>query len=245
MPNEEKVENGTAEIGTLENEIDALLEKKPDSESGEKKDVGKSDSPSDGWLTSLPKELRDGVDTTRYSSLAEYIKDLRANQKTEPDDATKQKLEDEWENLLGEAKKDIPDGFDSTVYDSLIQSLKADGVDVVSAKKTLEAFSNVNRKEAERLLKKKDEDLSSYVANKWGTKAKDNMADAKKGLQVIFGEDREILQRVQATGLSKDPAFLEVCRMLGTRSKEGTIDSTKSGGQEQKRDPWNPLGLKA
>lgn len=243
MPNEEKVENEKAEIGTLENEMDALLEKKPESEDGEKKDVEKNDSKGDGWLTSLPKELRDGVDTTRYSSLAEYIKDLRANQKTEPDETAKKKMEDEWTNLLGEAKKDVPEGFDSSVYDSLIQNLKAEGVDVVSAKKTLEAFSDVNRKEAERLLKKKDDDLSSYVADKWGTKAKDNMADAKKGLQVIFGENREVLQRARATGLSKDPAFLEVCRMLGSRSKEGTIDSTKSSGAEQKRDPWNPLNL--
>lgn len=243
MPNEEKVEDKREEIEGIENEMEALLEKKPESEDGEKKDVEKNDSHGEGWLTSLPKELRDGVDTVKYKNLAEYIKDLRANQKTEPDDATKQKMEEEWTSLLGEAKKDVPEGFDSTVYESLIQNLKADGVDVVSAKKTLEAFSTANRKEAERLIQKKNEELTKYVTDKWGAEAKANMADAKKGLQVIFGENREILQRAQSTGLSKDPTFLEVCRMLGQRSKEGTIGTSGGETREQKVDALNPLGL--
>lgn len=241
MPNEEKVENEREEIGDLEKKMDELLEQ--NQSKGAEEDVQKKDSKDEGWITSLPKELRDGVDPEKYSSLAEYIKDLRDHQEKVEDDVTKAKVEEEWTSLLGEAKKDVPVGFDASVYDSIVEDLKKDGVDVTSARKTLEAFNRANGEQVEKLKKAKDETLSKYVSQKWGASAKEYMDEAKKGLQVIFGEDKELLRTAQETGLSREPAFLEVCKLLGRQTKEGTIGTNRSESQEKKVDALNPLGL--
>lgn len=243
MPNEEKVEEKVGgEIGELEQKMDELLEQ--NQSKGDEKDVQKKDSQDGGWITSLPKELRAGVDSTKYSSLGDYIKDLRANQKDgDTSTVTKEKVEEEWSALLGEAKKDVPSGFDGDAYDSIVESLKKDGVDVVSARKTLEAFSRVNGEQVEKMKKAKDETLSKYVTEKWGANAKEYLGEAKKGLQVIFGENKELIRSAQESGLSKDPAFLEVCKLLGRTVKEGTIETPKNTSNKKTSDPLNPLGL--
>lgn len=238
MPNEEKVENETQEI---EKKMDELLEQ--NQSKGEEEDVQKKNSQDEGWITSLPKELRDGVDPQKYSSLSEYIKDLREHQEKVEDDVTKQKVEEEWTSLLGEAKKDVPNGFDASVYDSIVEELKKDGVDVKSAKKTLEAFSRANGEQVEKMQKAKDETLSKYVSEKWGANAREYMDEAKKGLQVIFGENKELIRTAKETGLSREPAFLEVCKLLGRQTKEGTIGTNRSEVQEKKVNALNPLGL--
>lgn len=241
MPNEEKVESKEQEIGDLEKKMDELLEQ--NQSKGAEEDVQKKDSKDEGWITSLPKELRDGVDPQKYSSLSEYIKDLREHQEKVDDDVTKQAVEEEWASLLGDAKKDVPAGFDVSVYDSIVEELKKDGVDVKSARKTLEAFSRANGEQVEKIKKAKDESLSKYVQEKWGADAKEYMDEAKKGLQVIFGENRELIRTAKETGLSREPAFLEVCKLLGRQTKEGTIGTNKSESQEKKIDALNPLGL--
>ena len=241
MPNEEKVEEKVEEIGELEQKMDELLEQ---NQSKGEEDVQKKDSQDGGWITSLPKELRSGVDSTKYSSLGDYIKDLRANQKDgEKDAVTKEKVEEEWNLLLGEAKKDVPSGFDSSVYDSIVENLKKDGVDVASARKTLDAFSKVNGEQIEKLKKAKEESLSKYVSEKWGANAKENLAEAKRGLEVIFGENKELIKSAQDSGLANEPAFLEVCKLLGRNVKEGTIGTPKSTTGRKTSDPLNPLGL--
>ena len=241
MPNEEKVENREQEIGDLEKKMDELL--KQNQSKGEEEDVQKKDSKDEGWITSLPKELRDGVDPKKYSSLSEYIKDLREHQEKVSDDVTKQAVEEEWATLLGDAKKDVPTGFDASVYDLIVEELKKDGVDVKSARKTLEAFSRANGEQVEKLKKVKDETLSKYVQEKWGADAKESMGEAMKGLEVIFGENRELIRTAKETGLTREPAFLEVCKLLGRQTKEGTIGTNKSKSQEKKVDALNPLGL--
>lgn len=242
MPNEEKVEEKVEEIGELEQKMDELLEQ--NQSKGDEKDVQKKDSQDGGWITSLPKELRSGVDSTKYSSLGDYIKDLRANQKDgEKDAVTKEKVEEEWNTLLGEAKKDVPRGFDAGAYDSIVEELKKDGVDAISARKTLEAFSRVNGEQVEKMKKAKDETLSKYVAEKWGANAKEYIGEAKKGLQVIFGENKELIRSAQESGLTKDPTFLEVCKLLGRTTKEGVIDTPKVATNKKTSDPLNPLGL--
>lgn len=241
MPNEEKVESKEQEIGDLEKKMDELLEQ--NQSKGEEEDVQKKDSKDEGWITSLPKELRDGVDPKKYSSLSEYIKDLREHQEKANDDVTKQAVEEEWATLLGDAKKDVPTGFDASVYDSIVEELKKDGVDVKSARKTLEAFSRANGEQVEKLKKVKDETLSKYVQEKWGADAKESMGEAMKGLEVIFGENRELIRTAKETGLTREPAFLEVCKLLGRQTKEGTIGTNKSKSQEKKVDALNPLGL--
>lgn len=238
MPNEEKVEQKVEEIGELEQKMDELLEQ---NQSKGEEDVQKKDSQDGGWITSLPKELRSGVDSTKYSSLGDYIKDLRANQKDGETDAVTK--EEEWNTLLGEAKKGVPSGFDAGAYDSIVEELKKDGVDAVSARKTLEAFSRVNGEQVEKMKKAKDETLSKYVTEKWGANAKEYIGEAKKGLQVIFGENKELIKSAQDSGLTKDPTFLEVCKLLGRSTKEGTIDTPKGATNKKTSDPLNPLGL--
>lgn len=103
MPNEEKVENEGKEIGEIEKKMDELLEQ--NQSKGAEEDVQNKDSKDEGWITSLPKELRDGVDPKKYSSLSEYIKDLREHQEKVDDDVTKEKVEEEWTSFSGKRRR--------------------------------------------------------------------------------------------------------------------------------------------
>ena len=75
--------------------VEGQTEVKPDGKNGQESNNG-------GWITQLPKELREGIDP-KYTSLAEYIQDLRANQKKDGEDSAN---EGDWESVIKEIDGD-------------------------------------------------------------------------------------------------------------------------------------------
>ena len=235
----------TMDIGTM---VEEALEQKPEAEvtedDGRQAGEGQKDSKGEGWLTMLPKELRDGVDASKYSSLAEYIKDLRDHRQAEEDDATKEQMESEWETLISDADGSESTDEEKALNKELIEGLRKDGVKAKDVRKTLSAYASATKRLEESKAKKAEEDLKAFIDGSWGQNAKANFEDAKRGLKVIAGENREILQRAQKEGVTNSPAFIEVCRMLGARTKESAVLPTSGGSpQKGKVDPMNPFGF--
>lgn len=235
----------TLDIGTM---VEEALEAKPEAEAteddGSQADEGRKDSKGDGWLTMLPKELRDGVDASKYSSLGEYIKDLRDHQQTDVPVATNEEVESEWETLISDTNGEGATEDEKAINREVLEGLKKDGVNAKDARKTLTAYAEAIKKASEKKAEADDKALRDYIGKAWGDDSKAKFEDAKRGLQTIALENREILKMAKEAGITNNPAFIEACRMLGSRSKESVVTPTAGGSsQKNKVDPMNPFGF--
>lgn len=241
MEEQKKVEAEKEETMGIETVVDELLNGKPGEvkpeESG--RDESHHEENITGWLTSLPKELRDGVDPARYSSLAEYIKDLRANQKDAP--VSEEEAEKSWKELRDGVSEGSSDA-DSDMMNSLLDSMRASGITAEIAKSVFDSYGESARKLVEKKQKDAQDALANYIGTKWGEKKDSYFSLAQKGLKVIADADVDILRNAKESGLTKDPAFLEVCRMLGERTSEHHMTETTRNQTGPKFNPMNPLG---
>ena len=245
MADETKVENEEQETVDIEATVDELIKSKPaekDAEDdGDQAGKKQQDSNGAGWLTSLPKELRDGVDTTKYSNLAEYIKDLKGNQKEAP--ATQEEIEEKWSKLFSDASDDSSSPADVESIKELLNDLKADGVGADDARKMLTIYGNTAKKLTERKASEDEKAFADYIDKNWSGNSKKFFDDATRGLQVIADENVDILKTARDQGLTKNPAFMEICRMLGSRTSESNLSKESRGGKTDNFDPRNPLGF--
>lgn len=246
MADEIKVENGKVETVDIENAVDSLINSKPaekDAEDTGDQAVGKQqDSNGAGWLTSLPKELRSEVDTDKYSSLKEYIEALKGNQKEAP--ATKEQVEEQWSKLFSDAREDSASPTEVETIRELLDDLKTSGVDADSARKMMTIYGTTAKKLNDRKASDSDKAFADYIEKNWGDNSKRYFDDATRGLKVIADENVEILKTARDQGLTKNPAFMEICRMLGTRTSESSIARESRGGRKDDFDPRNPLQFK-
>lgn len=246
MADETKVEVDQKETVDIEATVDKLINSKPaekDAEdTGDQAGKRQQDSNGAGWLTSLPKELRDGVDTTKYSNLAEYIKDLRDNQKEAP--ATNEEIEEEWAKLFTDARNDSSSPADVESIKELLDDLKADGVGAEDARKMLTIYGNTAKKLTERKASENEKAFADYIDKNWGDNSKKFFDEATRGLEVIAQENVDVLKTARDQGLTKNPAFMEICRMLGSRTSESSISKESRGGRKDDFDPRNPLQFK-
>ena len=245
MAEETKVELDVNETASFEDAVDEIITEKPEEskteDGGSQSAEKQKDSKGDGWLTMLPKELRDGIDTTKYSNLAEYVKDLREHQAKEEPKATKEEVDAQWAEYLKEELADAVDDSGKKDIEEMFELLKSQGVEVSQARKTLDAYTKTVTKKAEALKEANDRRLGEYVKTNWGDKSEENFDCARRGLSVIADENVELLKVAKAEGLTKNPAFVEVCRMLGARTSESRISRSGRVSKGDDYDPRNPL----
>ena len=231
----------TADIG---NAVDEILAQKPEGskaeEVGDRSDEKQKDS-NGGWLTMLPKELRDGVDASKYSSLGEYIKDLKEHQQKVEETVTKEELDSEWEKLLSDSVSEGDSVSARKAFKDVLDKLKAEGVRAKDAKRTIELYDEAVAESAKEAVRTRSEMFEKYVRENWGADAKANFDEAKRGLEEIANVDRGLLKTAKDNGLTESPAFLEVCRILGKRTSETGITKGSSSARRNDFDPKNPL----
>lgn len=234
------------ETNNLDKLVDEVLLEKPEKENPEKSDgVQKEDSESkgNGWITMLPKELRDGIDTEKFSSLSEYVKALQSNQKEEPVVVTKEEVEKSWTELVEEQQKSATSENEKESIKALVESFKTQGLDAKTSKETIKTLKKYGEETLKKMQDAQAKNLEDYVSKNWGENADKNFESAKQGLKVIALENRDMLISAKQSGLTNNPAFIEVCRMLGERSSESHI-SNGSKGTSSDFDPRNPLKFK-
>ncbi len=123
--------------------VDGQKEVKPGEEKSQESNNG-------GWITQLPKELREGIDP-KYTSLAEYIQDLRANQKKDGEDSAN---EGDWESVIKEIDGDGYGDGEKAILKSITSKLKEEGVKPKSGMKSIKIFVEEQEK-AKNLSQKK------------------------------------------------------------------------------------------
>lgn len=244
MADETKAENVEVKTADIGNAVDELLKEKPEgsmADEGGDRSAEKQKDSNGGWLTMLPKELRDGVDASKYSSLGEYIKDLREHQQKADDSDTKEEMDSEWEKMLSDS---ISEGESESARDSfrkVLDALKAEGVRAKDARRTIELYDEAVTKANQENARKRTERFESYVRDNWKDDAKANFDEAKRGLAEIANVDKELLKTAKAEGLTESPAFLEVCRILGQRTSEAGVTVGSKSAKRSDYDPKNPL----
>lgn len=187
------VQPGAADAGTVEPDGG-----KPINSDGEGQNEGKT-----GWINSLPKNLRDGIDTAKYGSLGEYIVALReaAEGRSGSGDS-----DPEWESVLenssGERK-------------SMLEVLKAAKVDPKAAGGILKGLSEASKKISEakagESLKAKRGRISDFITKNWGSTKEERNENVQKYERTLgeFGKaDPESLKYLMDSGLVEEPAII-------------------------------------
>ena len=212
--------------------VDGQKEVKPGEEKSQESNNG-------GWITQLPKELREGIDP-KYTSLAEYIQDLRANQKKDGDDSAN---EGDWESVIKEIDGDGYGDGEKAILKSITSKLKEEGVKPKSGMKSIKIFVEEQEKARNLSQKKREDEANEYISRSWKDNADKNMKSFENGLRVLKGIDPGLLREVKESGLGRSPAFVEAVRVLGERTNEKAISSGGTNTDNDTYDPMNPLKL--
>ena len=212
--------------------VEGQTEVKPDGKNGQESNNG-------GWVTQLPKELREGIDP-KYTSLAEYIQDLRANQKKDGEDSAN---EGDWESVAKEIDGEEYGEGEKAILKEITSKLKEEGVKPKSGMKSIKIFVEEQEKAKKLSREKREKEANDYIVKSWKDNADKNMKSFENGLRVLKGIDPGLLREVKESGLGRSPAFVEAVRVLGERTNEKAISSGGTNTDNDTYDPMNPLKL--
>ena len=226
------IDNVLDKVDGEKDKVDGQKEVKPGEEKSQESNNG-------GWVTQLPKELREGIDP-KYTSLAEYIQDLRANQKKDGEDSAN---EGDWESVIKEIDGDGYGDGEKAILKSITSKLKEEGVKPKSGMKSIKIFVEEQEKARNLSQKKREDEANEYISRSWKDNADKNMKSFENGLRVLKGIDPGLLREVKESGLGRSPAFVEAVRVLGERTNEKAISSGGSNTDNDTYDPMNPLRL--
>lgn len=241
MDLDEVLDNVGKETDSLVEAVDRMDdEKAEDKDKSENKPADKGAQESNGgWLTQLPKELREGIDP-KYTSLAEYITDLRANQRKDEDESAN---EGSWESVLEGIDAEKYGDDDKALLREITAKMKDEGVKPKSGMKSIRIFVEEQEKARNLSRRKREEDAERYVSESWSKDAERNIRSFENGLRVLKGIDPSLIREVKESGLSKSPAFIEAVRALGERTAEKPMSSGGKPADKDAFDPMNPLKL--
>ena len=197
------------------------------------------ESSNGAWITSLPQDLREGVDASKYGSMADYLRDLKA--RAEGKDAHDEKAFTEgWDNFVSEMKASgamLPESIQSILKDSRI--------DAETAKKLSSAIAKYGMGEEEKRKASILGEMRDDVAKVWGESFDKNNDILKTGLRKFTKDHPEIMDRANKRGTVATPEFtwllFEYSRLLQSQGRE--VNSPE-GTPTPKEDEQNPFGLK-
>ena len=172
--------------------------------------------------------------------MAEYIQDLRANQKKDGEDSAN---EGDWESVIKEIDGDGYGDGEKAILKSITSKLKEEGVKPKSGMKSIKIFVEEQEKARNLSQKKREDEANEYISRSWKNNADKNMKSFENGLRVLKGIDPGLLREVKESGLGRSPAFVEAVRVLGERTNEKAISSGGSNTDNDTYDPMNPLRL--
>ena len=212
--------------------VEGQTEVKPDGKNVQESNNG-------GWITQLPKELREGIDP-KYTSLAEYIQDLRANQKKDGEDSAN---EGDWDSVIKEIDGEEYGEGEKAILKEITSKLKEEGVKPKSGMKSTKIFVEEQAKAKQLSRGQGEEEANDYIVKSWKDNEDKNMKSFENGLRVLKGIDPGLLKEVKDNRLDQSPAFVEAIRVLGERTNEKAISSGRSPSEKDTYDPKNPLKL--
>lgn len=241
MDLDEVLDNVGRETDSVVEAVDRIDEEKADDKGkSENKPAEKNPQESNGgWLTQLPKELREGIDP-KITSLAEYIQYLRANQKGVEDESAN---EGSWEGVLEAINAEGYGEGDKELLKGITEKMKDEGVKPKSGMKSIRIFVEEQEKARKLSARKREDDAERYVSETWSKDAERNIRSFENGLRVLKGIDPSLIREVKERRLSQSPAFIEAVRALGERTSEKTMSSGGRPSDKDAFDPMNPLKL--
>lgn len=235
----EELDNSTTEQGTGKNDVEDILEDLTGDldDSGVGTHAPKGGEGKGNWTTTLPKSLREGIDTERYGSLEEYILALRKGQMPAAES------DSEWEKLgtrLKEGTDGLLDvegsiktmkeaGVTTKQAESIISRLVEEARDAVGAKsiELRNAVSDLLVNESKRLRGGKDE-VNSIV---------------KKGIAILKNEDPELFVKGKKDAILLHPTSVRMLYMLGRQAKEEPTPKSNVAGDTRKRGAGDGIGF--
>lgn len=229
--------------------VEELIDESGDGIRGTTEDgASRGDDPQKGkgWITNLPVELRDGVDTDRYHSLADYIKGLReeiSSREPKPEPET----DDAWSALAEELGKGDAAGEPIAGKDA-VASLRAAGLTTKQAKEvygsmqsSLDAYADRKGKEIRDGLL----GLQRSIAGDDPGKVARFKSTLKRGMDAVAKANPELYSQGLRDSAFLHPSVAGLLYMVGLSREEGYSPAEKPAEHRAEgttRD--NPFGLK-
>lgn len=196
-----------------------------------------------GWLTNLPVELRDGIDTEKYHSVADYIRGLReeiSNREPKPEPET----DEAWAALSGELAVD----GETILGKDTFQGLRDIGLTTKQAKGVYDSMQAGLKSYADAKSKEIGANLMRLQGSIAGTDPKSIAAfksTLKRGMDAVAKANPEMYAMGLRDNAFLHPAVASMLYMVGLEHGEGYSPSAKpmeadAGGVTQD----NPFGLR-
>ena len=197
------------------------------------------ESSNGAWITSLPQDLREGVDASKYGSMADYLRDLKA--RAEGKDAHDEKAFTEgWDRYLEEMKSS-----GEMLPDSIQKVLKESGVDADTAKKLSKAVSEYGESVTRSASEAARKEMSDFISTEWKGTFQENNEALKRGLTMFGKKHPELMRRANERGSIYTPEFVQL--MVDYARYDEALNrehNSPEGNSTPKEDPDNPFGLK-
>ena len=192
------------------------------------------------WVTSLPQDLRDGVDESKYGSMGDYIRDLKA--RADRSDRDEKAFTDGWDSFSEEMRnKNLADALP----ESVTAVLKDSGVDAGTARKIYDALFQFGTEQMEKQKADSEAEMREFIRTKWGAEFQKNNEAVKRGLR-YFGKDHpELMLKAEQRKSIYTPEFAQLLAdysRLRDRMQGESI--APEGNPAKKENDDNPYGLK-
>lgn len=197
-----------------------------------------------GWLTNLPVELRDGVDTDRYHSLADYIKGLReeiSSREPKPEPET----DDAWAALTNE----LPDSSeDEPIGKDAIKALRNAGLTTKQAREVYGSVQASMDEFAQRKSREIKDGLLGFqrsVAGDDPGKVAQFKSTLKRGMDAVAKANPEMYSMGLRDSAFLHPSVASLLYMVGLSHEEGYSPAEKPTDKRADATTQdNPFGLK-
>lgn len=197
------------------------------------------------WRTSLPTELRDGIDTEKYHSVAEYIKGLKdeAKKAREPEPEPNEA----WDSLTAElGAGSIADG--ELLDKSVLDSLKESGLSTKQAKAAYKAMQANVEKATGAKAQEFSEGLRAYQRSMAGDdaeKLKGFKATVKRGIDAASRNNPELFIKGKNDNVFLHPTVANLLFMIGQQEMEGNSPAGYGKHPDESGvSADNPFGLR-
>lgn len=190
------------------------------------------------WITTLPEDLRKGVEAEKYASLNEYVRDLQ--QRLNGSVRDEKAFTEGWDRYLEEMKSS-----GEMLPDSIQKVLKESGVDADTAKKLSKAVSEYGESVTRSASDAARKEMSDFISTEWKGTFQENNEALKRGLTMFGKKHPELMRRANERGSIYTPEFVQL--MVDYARYDEALNrehNSPEGNSTPKEDPDNPFGLK-
>lgn len=190
------------------------------------------------WITSLPEDLRKGVEAEKYASLNEYVRDLqqRLNGSVRDDKA----FTEGWDSYIEEMKSS-----GDMLPDSIQQVLKESRIDADTARKLMKAVSEYGAETVRNSRDAARNEMKDFIGKEWGSSFDENNEALKYGLRLFGKNHPDLAMKANRRGSIFTPEFAQILVDYAKLDRAVNREhNAPEGTPSPKTDPDNPFGLK-